>query len=852
MIYSYIILSLVLPATLTASPARLDRLSNGLNIVLVENHSVPMIAANIVIHAGSRDESWHAWGAAHFLEHLLFNGTRNRTQEQIYDEFDRLGAYRNAHTGSNFTDFMLLTEAGKFQAGLPILADMVFNSTLPVHKFEKERGIVMEEIAKSLTESDNPGRLFKEALFGQTPLAREVLGTVESIARLERDSVLAFYRAWYAPNNALLFVTGDFSADTMTAWLDNLLKVYPPRELPLHPKLAAPDLTELAGLGLVERPMDVEKRHLFIALKAPAPRSPDFPALMMLSRLLDKRLEANLPAGVGGGTNFILDPDVNLFQISASAPKDGISAMDLVERVDRELKKLAEQPVEAAEIARVARQYKSDLVFNSERLHYFGILYSQYWALVGWDCFASWEDRLGKLTQTELRATAQKWLLSPDRFVMAVEPAIQKDTAQAVVGAGVFHKEFLPYGGEVIVRNDPSARVFAVHILLKDRWQWDNRLKTPGAVDLLHRALAEQLSSGQPLGACSEELGANIKTADDPKIPFDDYYTSPEYSFVRLEILPERWQDGVRLLADLLTAPATDKILTVARERVKTAKFASERSPAGAGAARLRNIYFSGQGTSAPVYGDVSKLTAADLEKLRRFYFHPANMIISVAGPTEAKQVVDVVKNVFYIVFTKSTSSSDWPWTPPPATCEEVYRDTLALGKPQGAVVMGKILFGISPSERAALTVANAYLSERMSAVLRESRGLAYALGSSVSMWKRSEDIAGWWELSISTRPENLATAEAGIRELLTELQTHNFTSPEVEKLASAVAGRILMRDMSRIGQAYSLGVGELYWQNPNNRSDLLQALNDIQPEAVQSAARKYLTETGLTTVIVK
>ena len=154
-------------------------LDNGMEIILVENHANPMITAFTIVKTGSRNEDAVTNGTAHFLEHLLFNGTKTRTQKQLYDEMDFYGGYNNAHTGPDYTNYMVLMPKEFIAQGMDIQADMLFNSTLPEDKFEKERGIVTEEIGRS---ADRPTyqvqNHFLRTFFAGTPYERLVLGTV--------------------------------------------------------------------------------------------------------------------------------------------------------------------------------------------------------------------------------------------------------------------------------------------------------------------------------------------------------------------------------------------------------------------------------------------------------------------------------------------------------------------------------------------------------------------------------------------------------------------------------------------------------------------------------------------------
>lgn len=843
---------ILIPVSLIAEPGiKTGRLSNGMEVVLVENHSVPMAAANIVVKAGARDETWNTWGAAHFLEHLLFNGTKTRTQEVIYDEFDRIGAYHNAHTGSHFTDFMTLVGKDNFGVGFDILADMVFNSTLPEEKFEKERGIVIEEIARSNTNDDGVQRQYAEILFGSSPLSREVLGTTESIAALDRDSVMAFYRRWYRPNNALLFATGDFDADTLFDWFDRRLSLYPPAEIPPRKVIAPPDFSAFAAIGLIEKTGGSRTRQLNLSFAAPMPGEDDFIPFMLLLKALDKRFGINLPAGVTAGSDLLIDPDLAVATLTISAPADNIEA-DLAGYIDAELKRLLDKPVDSGEISRLARNYIAEQVYNTERLHYYGMLNAQFWAVVSWDEFSSWNERMAKVTPEMLKTTAKKWLLTPNRLTVTFTP--QSSTADSASDTPVSlmrrHNSGEP---TIIVRSDPTARVFAVHILAKDRWLWDRRYQ-PGAVDLLHRTLGEASMPGGKLGDRLESISATLKTADSPAIPYDDYYTAPEYSFIRMETLPEKWREAIDILAELLwTTPLTDKQIETAKEGVAAGSAAGQRSPSGIGLRKIRENLAGAGSLAAPVYGDVVSLTIDDMQNLRKDYLHPENLIITVAGPISGDETADFIARVI-TSRVKATFVRPPDLDKPIRTLRSVsLRDTIVLGKPQGAVVKGKVLDDISFEDRAALTIANAWFSDRMGMVLRETRGLAYSLGSSISFQRDKEGkIWGLWEISIGTRPERLPESETGIDELLNELQTHEFTAKELEKINAAIAGRLMMRDMSRIGQAFAMGVGEFLWDDPESRAHLIEALESTTPEKVRAVAGKHLGTNGLTTIIVK
>jgi secreted Zn-dependent insulinase-like peptidase len=187
-----------------------------MKVLLIENPVLPMVGVNVAVEVGSAYETFSTSGMSHMLEHLLFNGTTSRTQKQLYDDVDMIGGYNNAHTDLYYTDYMMVTPEENIIKGMEIQADMLFNSTMPEDKFEKEKGIVLEEISKSLA---NPQEQFERntisLLYKGHALSLPTLGTYSTIKSFKRDDVYSFYKNYYVPNNMILSVIGNFKTKDM-------------------------------------------------------------------------------------------------------------------------------------------------------------------------------------------------------------------------------------------------------------------------------------------------------------------------------------------------------------------------------------------------------------------------------------------------------------------------------------------------------------------------------------------------------------------------------------------------------------------------------------------------------------
>ncbi len=185
-------------------------LPSGLRIVTEAVPTVRSVSFGVWVGVGSRDESVRQAGASHYLEHLLFKGTRQRSALEISAAIDRLGGEINAFTAKEFTCFYARVLDADLPTAVDVVVDMVLGSTITGPDYESERGVILEEIAMH---DDDPGDVvhdaFAQTVFGNTPLGRPILGTVDSIEGLSRDTVRRYYKRWYRPEHMVVAAAGN-------------------------------------------------------------------------------------------------------------------------------------------------------------------------------------------------------------------------------------------------------------------------------------------------------------------------------------------------------------------------------------------------------------------------------------------------------------------------------------------------------------------------------------------------------------------------------------------------------------------------------------------------------------------
>lgn len=190
-------------------------LKNGLRIVLVPLQGNQTVTAMVLVEAGSNYEDKKVNGISHFLEHMCFKGTENRTCTQITFELDAIGAESNAFTGNEYTGYYAKSETRHLPKLISVLSDIYLNSTFPADEIEKEKGVIIEEINMY---EDMPHRavheVFESLLYGDTPAGRTILGPREGIRAMTRENFVAYRAAHYHPQSTVVVVTGGFTKKT--------------------------------------------------------------------------------------------------------------------------------------------------------------------------------------------------------------------------------------------------------------------------------------------------------------------------------------------------------------------------------------------------------------------------------------------------------------------------------------------------------------------------------------------------------------------------------------------------------------------------------------------------------------
>ncbi len=343
----------------------ISKLPNGLHVLTHNMPHLESVALGIWIKAGARDENPEENGVAHFLEHMAFKGTKRRSAQDIAEEIESAGGEINAATGMETTTYYARTLKADWPLALDILADIFTESTLDADELDRERDVILQEIAASKDQPDDlVFDLAQAASYGDHPLGRSILGTTELVQRMTREQMVAWRDRNYWASRIVICATGnvnhaDFTA-AATKHFGHIPQGHAPQRQP--PTFAGTAQTE-------QKPLD--QTHLVLSFPAPNYRDPRVYQLQVLASILGGGMSSRLFQEVrekrglcysvfAFGTTYEDTGQLGVY--AATSPDHTPDLLDVTANV---MKSMVDEVTEK-EIDRAKAQLKTSIVMNLE------------------------------------------------------------------------------------------------------------------------------------------------------------------------------------------------------------------------------------------------------------------------------------------------------------------------------------------------------------------------------------------------------------------------------------------------------------------------------------------------------
>lgn len=429
-------LALLASPASAGSPASEKRLSNGLRVIVQEDHRAPVVTVQAWYRVGAANEPAGRTGISHLLEHLMFRGTREVPPGEFARIVSRFGGDHNAFTSSHYTAYYQNYDKSRLPLALALEADRMRQLLLDETEFRKERDVVIEERRQRV--EDNPVAFARERLrlaaMPGNPSGQPVIGWPEDLAAITLDDLRQWYETWYAPNNAILVVAGDVDPAGVFRLAEQYFGGLRARRLPRSP---LPQGIASPGLRDVTVPVPVAMPSLSMTWNVPSLQTADATAndpwaLSVLAGILDGGLSARLEtrlvrqrriaASVGAGYSS-LDRGDTLFSISATPA--GKETLDSLRKAIGELlDSLRKEGPDPAELDRVKAQVVAELVYQQDSLggqaNLIGML-----AAIGhdWRLKDQWAEHIRAVSATDVQRVLERYFTDSRLTIGRIVPS---------------------------------------------------------------------------------------------------------------------------------------------------------------------------------------------------------------------------------------------------------------------------------------------------------------------------------------------------------------------------------------------------------------------------------------------
>ncbi len=345
-------------------------LDNGLRILLVPLGNIQSVSLGIFVKLGSRYESSSQSGMSHFIEHMLFKGSARRPHARLIAEtIEGVGGLTNAYTSQETTVYYAKVAAHQTATALDVLTDMVRNPLFKSDDFNRERMVIGEEINMTYDAPDSwVSLLLDHVIWPNHPLGQDVAGTHESLAGMNRDQLVDFYRAGYHPENLLIGIGG---AIDPTQTIDEIAQLLGDWQPGVAPEFSPAPARQTESRWHIEHRV-IEQGHLCLALPALSRTDPNRYALSVLNTILGEGMSSRLFLNIREerGLAYAVDSGLSLLQdtgvLVVYAGVDPARAPEALKAIQEELLRLRDEPIPEAELHKAKEFIKGRLVLGLE------------------------------------------------------------------------------------------------------------------------------------------------------------------------------------------------------------------------------------------------------------------------------------------------------------------------------------------------------------------------------------------------------------------------------------------------------------------------------------------------------
>ena len=826
-----------------APTVEIRELSNGLSVLVQPDFTAPVVSIQFWCATGSIHETpWLGAGLSHLLEHLMFKGTPTRGNSQMAQQIQDLGGHLNAYTSFDRTVYHVDLPSDHALAALEILADAIFNSTIPAEEYAKEMEVIRREFAMGRDNPDSElGKLIFQTAFIRHPYRHPVIGYLDLFNQLTRDDVAAYYRERYAPQNLSLIVCGAVAPETIFARAEELLEKHPRRKM--------------ADLFIPHEPRQHQRRELRREFPTQLSRvalcwpiggfdHADTPALDLLAMLAgggrSSRLHQSCVEKLALAEQldaFAYAPaDHGLWGIEARCAPDKEEA--LIAEIGRQILLFQDEAPQLSELDRAKRQSLLHQVHSQKTMSGKAASLGRGW-LYQRDphLSARYHEHVQAVTPEEILAVARRYFHIDRENLVSLVPKTAKPAAAALStrnSLGRTVPQFISLGGPRRGLYMPQHTL----PLLSLRATLPGGLLTEPEDKSGLGALASNLlikgtrrRNAEKLASDVEQLGGSLHS--------DSGNNSATLS---LELLSPDWKPGLDLFLEMLTetAPTETELQTEKRKQLSLIQ-AENDYPMAAARDLVRAALYPGHpygGKNLGTIESIESITLKDIAGYQASRLLTQEMIFTVTGPTAPEEWHDLAAQAVASLAERRANSQAKKTIP---QLREIVRREQIVPKEQAVLHLAYPTVPVTHPDQIALSILDEALSDlgsRLFVRIREKLGLAYFVGTSQFLGLE----AGHFFFYLGTDPAKRQQIEAALLREIAQLAREGITSEEFARARAKMQSqdKLEQQNPSQIAYAASLdelfGLGYAYGQT---RRDQIAA---ITLGEVNGIAAKYFS----------
>jgi len=836
------------------------KLDDGQTVIVQQVKNNPIVIIDTWVKTGSINENDKNNGVSHFLEHLFFKGTETHTT----GDFDRIleskGAVTNAATSKDFTHYYVEIPSKYFDLAMDLHADMLLNPLIPRKELEKERKVVMEEIAK---DANSPQEKMYEnmvsMLYTTHPYKRKVIGSNDIIGKISREEILDYYNTHYGPQNMITIIIGDVDVQHALNKVKEDFKTAPRK---LTKNINKPE-KQLSVQKTKTEYQPVQGGYMMIGYRGVNALSNDTYALDVLATILGEGRASILYQAIKEQKQLVTSISANnstfredgIFEINADFKSENLGKLQ--NAIFDEIAKIQKNGVTTEQLELAKSVLERDTYYSRESIS--NISSEIGYTTVMTDNPKYYDEYLAKIkkvTAPEVKRVAQEYLgknrsavsivlPETDKKACVVDKSKTQHSVKLVNQITSTKKYAIDNGLTLLISPNELNDIVAMSIYVKGG-EFLERI--PGTSDVMASVMMKGTKnySSVELAQALEENGIKIApsaTADSFSI---DVLTTKSQMAKTFELLNEVVNNASFEDYEI------EKTKQTKLETIKN----SRDVPLNLGLEEYKSLIYQDS-----VYSYGTKMFEKTYPKIQRddivdYYnniFNPKNTVVSVNGNVDETEVANKLADIFGAncknktqQFNYSEYASKIPSIAAPKTSVKTVSDLKTAW-----IIMGWQAAGVlNQKDCATLQVIDSILGSGMSSRLfrnvRDQEGLAYQLGSSYS----PKILRGAFTLYIGTNPSTATIAKDKMLVEVNRLKTEFVSDKELQEAKDKIIGNYLISQETNLDKAAAVGWFEASGRGFDYKDKYAKLINSVTASDIVEVANRYFDQNLVTSIV--